>query len=119
VSPESPSTAPEWPVPRATTSGDSLQLAHPVSSSLSHLARVPFLTVFFQMGRREEGGGGGGGSDGLCPYFSNFSVSLQGEGREGGNQGGIRGGGGGGGGAGGGGVKAKQNINLFYDCTNL
>lgn len=46
---ESLSTVPEWPVPRATTSGDHLQLAHPASSILFPFP-LAFSTVFFQMG---------------------------------------------------------------------
>lgn len=49
---EPPLTAPEWPVPRATTSGDHLQLVHPASSVRVPfpLAHAHFLTGFFQMG---------------------------------------------------------------------
>lgn len=46
------SAVPEWPVPRATTSGDHLQLAHPAPSVLIPfpLAHAHFLILFFQMG---------------------------------------------------------------------
>ncbi|KAK5881405.1 hypothetical protein CesoFtcFv8_022209 [Champsocephalus esox] len=49
---ESCLTASEWPVPRATTSGDHLQLAHPASSILVPFppAHAHFVAVFFQMG---------------------------------------------------------------------
>ncbi|KAI4807655.1 hypothetical protein KUCAC02_027447 [Chaenocephalus aceratus] len=53
-------TAPEWPVPRATTSGDHLQLAHPASSILVPFppAHAHFVAVFFQMGEAEWGRSG-------------------------------------------------------------
>lgn len=74
-----PLTALEWPVPRATTSGDHLLLAQPASSILAAPAHAHFLTLFFQMG-----GGGGGGSgvfgQAACLYFSNFSVCALGGG---------------------------------------
>lgn len=46
------SAAPEWPVPRATTSGDHLQLAHPTPSVLVPLplVRTCVPISLFQMG---------------------------------------------------------------------
>lgn len=48
------SPAPEWPVPRASTSGDHLQLAHPTPSVLSPFpfghAHTHVPVLFFQMG---------------------------------------------------------------------
>lgn len=110
---ESPLTAPEWSVPRATTSGDHLLLAYPASSAFVPfpLAHAHFLTLFFQVGEVGEVVAVAVVclfSD-LCPYFSNFSASLlwaeREEEQEGVSEGGM-GGGGGGGSGGGGGVKA-------------
>lgn len=76
---ESPLTALEWPVPRATTSGDHLLLAQPASSILIALAHAHFSHSVFP-----DGGGGGGGSgvfgQAACLYFSNFSVCALGGG---------------------------------------
>lgn len=76
---ESPLTAPEWPVPRATTSGDHLQLARHASSipvPFSSRAHT-FSLLFFQMGGGDSGGGGVFGQAVICAlYFGNFSVSL-------------------------------------------
>lgn len=62
------SPAPEWPVPRASTSGDHLQLAHPAPSVLIPFpfghARTHVLILFFQMGEVAA----------VCPDFSNCSV---------------------------------------------
>lgn len=76
---ESPLTAPKWPVPRATTSGDHLQLAHAASSFfvLFPLANAHFLTLFLDMG----GGGGGGsgvvfGQAVICAHISGTLVCL-------------------------------------------
>ena len=51
---ESPLTAPEWPIPRAITSGDHLQLAQPASSILvpfPSCARWLFSLCFSRWGR--------------------------------------------------------------------
>lgn len=61
------STVPEWPVPRATTSGDHLQLAHPAPSVLIPfpLAHAHFLILFFL-----DGGGGSGAFGQTCARIS-------------------------------------------------
>lgn len=90
-----PLTAPEWPVPRATTSGDHLQLAHPASSIFppspsSPHAHAHFLTLFFQM---RGGGGGGSGGSGvfgqavICAHNSLSLVCVSAMGRAGGRSG--------------------------------
>lgn len=54
---------PKWLVPRATTSGDHLQRAHPALSVL-----IPFPHVHFLIFQMEEMCSGSTGSD-LCPNF--------------------------------------------------
>lgn len=68
-------TVPEWPVPRATTSGDHLQLAHPTSSILFPFP-LAFSLCFSKWGRWQQWQWSVWSGCGLCPYFRNFGAFL-------------------------------------------